>query len=166
MELDELQQKVYLNALGSRGSRPDRRRPVYGAGHLHVISFLRRLAPVAAHVLRLFSPSVRHVLPMKNRLKVLRAERNWTQRVGRALEVRQTINAIETGKFDPSLRSPSGPRLFGLRIEEIFHDDDRKSCDETNRINALYLPVVFDYAEHSLMFPESRFRQLQSFAPN
>jgi putative transcriptional regulator len=62
---------------------------------------------------------------MKNRLKVLRAERDWTQaQLADALDVsRQTINAIETGKFDPSL--PLAFRaagLFGLRIEEIFND--------------------------------------------
>jgi putative transcriptional regulator len=67
---------------------------------------------------------------MKNRLKVLRAERNWTQaELADALDVsRQTINAIETGKFDPSLSLAfRSARLFGLRIEEIFHDEDRRS---------------------------------------
>jgi putative transcriptional regulator len=62
---------------------------------------------------------------MKNRLKVLRAERDWTQaQLADALEVsRQTINAIETGKFDPSLPLAfRAARLFGLRIEEIFND--------------------------------------------
>ena len=63
---------------------------------------------------------------MKNRLTDLRAERAWTQadlarRVGVS---RQTINAIETGKFDPSL--PLAFRLanlFNLKIEEIFIHD-------------------------------------------
>jgi len=62
---------------------------------------------------------------MKNRLKVLRAERNWTQaELAQALDVsRQTINALETGKFDPSLPLAfRAARLFGLSIEEIFHD--------------------------------------------
>ena len=65
---------------------------------------------------------------MKNQLKVLRAERNWTQaELADALEVsRQTVNAIETGKFDPSLPLAfRAARLFGLHIEEIFHDEDR-----------------------------------------
>ncbi|MDA3860535.1 MAG: helix-turn-helix transcriptional regulator [Melioribacteraceae bacterium] len=63
---------------------------------------------------------------MKNRLKVLRAERDWTQAdLATALEVsRQTINAIETGKFDPSLPLAfKAARLFGLKIEDIFQDD-------------------------------------------
>ena len=60
---------------------------------------------------------------MKNRLKVLRAERNWSQsELADRLEVsRQSVNAIETGKYDPSL--PLAFRLaqlFELRIEEIF----------------------------------------------
>jgi len=60
---------------------------------------------------------------VKNRLKVLRAERDWTQAdLARELDVsRQTVNAIETGKYDPSL--PLAFRLagvFGLAIEEIF----------------------------------------------
>jgi putative transcriptional regulator len=70
---------------------------------------------------------------MKNRLKVLRAERNWTQSdLANALEVsRQTINAVETGKFDPSLSLAfRASRLFQLRIEEIFHDEDPRSPGE------------------------------------
>jgi putative transcriptional regulator len=64
-------------------------------------------------------------LPMKNRLKVLRAERDWTQAdLAQALEVsRQTVNAIETGKYDPSLPLAFRlARLFGLSIEDIFQD--------------------------------------------
>src|SRR6185369_3237351 len=60
---------------------------------------------------------------MKNRLKVLRAERDWSQAdLADKLEVsRQSVNAIETGKYDPSL--PLAFRiadLFGLAIEDIF----------------------------------------------
>lgn len=63
---------------------------------------------------------------MKNILKVLRAERDWTQaELAAVLEVsRQTINAIEKGKFDPSLPLAfKAARLFELSIEEIFHDE-------------------------------------------
>lgn len=63
---------------------------------------------------------------MKNRFKVLRAERNWTQAdLARALDVsRQTINAIEKEKFDPSLPLAfKAARLFGMRIEDIFDDE-------------------------------------------
>ena len=63
---------------------------------------------------------------MKNRLKVLRAERDWTQaRLATELEVsRQTVNAIEKGKFDPSLPLAfKAARLFGMTIEEIFQDE-------------------------------------------
>ncbi|WP_204993757.1 helix-turn-helix transcriptional regulator [Sphingopyxis sp. Geo48] len=63
---------------------------------------------------------------MKNRLKVLRAERDWSQQdLAERLEVsRQSVNAIETGKYDPSL--PLAFRiadLFSMRIEEIFQRD-------------------------------------------
>ena len=64
---------------------------------------------------------------MKNTLKVLRAERDWSQAdLGERLNVsRQTINAIETGKYDPSLPLAFQiARLFGQRIEEIFTPDE------------------------------------------
>ena len=63
---------------------------------------------------------------MKNRLKVLRAERDWTQAdLAERLDVsRQTINAIEKGKFDPSLPLAfKASRLFGLTMGEIFQDE-------------------------------------------
>lgn len=62
---------------------------------------------------------------MKNRLPELRAERRWSQaELAERLEVsRQTINAIETGKYDPSLPlALKMGRLFGLKVEEIFDD--------------------------------------------
>lgn len=63
---------------------------------------------------------------MRNRLKVLRAERNWSQaELADRLEVsRQSVNAIETGKYDPSL--PLAFKIadvFGAPIEEIFLRD-------------------------------------------
>ena len=64
---------------------------------------------------------------MKNRLKVLRAERDWTQAdLAAALGVsRQTVNAIEKQKFDPSLPLAfKAARLFELAIEEIFYDEE------------------------------------------
>jgi putative transcriptional regulator len=62
---------------------------------------------------------------MKNRLKVLRAERDWSQAdLAERLDVsRQSVNAIETGKYDPSLPLAFKiARLFGLPIEQIFSD--------------------------------------------
>lgn len=60
---------------------------------------------------------------MNNRLKILRAERNWSQQdlAERLAVSRQSVNAIETGKYDPSL--PLAFRiaeLFGLAIEQVF----------------------------------------------
>jgi putative transcriptional regulator len=67
---------------------------------------------------------------MKNRLKVLRAERDWTQaNLADELGVsRQTINAIEKEKFDPSLPLAfKVARLFELSIEDIFQDTPSKT---------------------------------------
>ncbi|HEX5262039.1 MAG TPA: helix-turn-helix transcriptional regulator [Phenylobacterium sp.] len=62
---------------------------------------------------------------MKNRLKVLRAERDWSQaELAERLDVsRQSVNAIETGKYDPSLPLAFRiARLFGMPIEAVFED--------------------------------------------
>lgn len=61
---------------------------------------------------------------MNNRLKELRAERGWSQgHLAEALQVsRQTVNAIENGRYDPSLPLAfTIAALFALRIEDIFH---------------------------------------------
>ncbi len=66
---------------------------------------------------------------MKNRLRVLRAERGWSQaELGDRIGVsRQAVNAIETGKHDPSLPLAFRlGRLFGLSIEEIFEDEPNR----------------------------------------
>jgi putative transcriptional regulator len=63
---------------------------------------------------------------MKNRLRVLRAEREWSQAdLAERLEVsRQSVNAIETGKYDPSLPLAFKlARVFGTTIEAIFSDE-------------------------------------------
>lgn len=63
---------------------------------------------------------------MKNRLKVLRAERDWSQAdLAERLDVsRQSVNAIETGKYDPSLPLAFKiARLFDMPIEAIFQDE-------------------------------------------
>lgn len=64
---------------------------------------------------------------MKNRLKVLRAERDWSQAaLAERLDVsRQTVNAIETGKYDPGLPLAFRiSKLFALPIEIIFEPDE------------------------------------------
>jgi putative transcriptional regulator len=63
---------------------------------------------------------------MKNRIKVLRADKNWSQAelAERINVARQSVNAIETGKADPSL--PLGMRIaraFGVRVEDVFSED-------------------------------------------
>ena len=60
---------------------------------------------------------------MKNILKILRAERDWTQaELARQLDIsRESINAIETGRYDPSLPLAFEiARLFGKKIEDVF----------------------------------------------
>jgi putative transcriptional regulator len=67
---------------------------------------------------------------MKNRVRNLRAERNWSQaELGARVGVsRQAIIAIETGKFDPSLPLAFKlARLFKLRIEDIFDSEGKES---------------------------------------
>jgi len=66
---------------------------------------------------------------MKNRLKVLRAARNWSQAdLALRLDVsRQAVNAVETGKYDPSLPLAFKiARLFEMSIEEIFDDGEHR----------------------------------------
>ena len=65
---------------------------------------------------------------MKNRVRDLRTERGWSQgELGQRLEVsRQTVNAIETEKYDPSLPLAFKiARLFGKRIEDVFSPNSR-----------------------------------------
>ncbi len=76
---------------------------------------------------------------MKNRLKVLRAERDWTQaNLADELGVsRQTVNAIEKGKFDPSLPFAfKVARLFELSIEDIFQDNPTTPTTTPNAVRA------------------------------
>ncbi len=71
---------------------------------------------------------------VENRLRVLRAERGWSQaELGGRLGVsRQAVNAIETGKHDPSLPLAFRlARLFDMRIEEIFTDERDGATDGT-----------------------------------
>lgn len=69
---------------------------------------------------------------MRNRLRVLRAEREWSQadladKLGAS---RQTVNAIETGRYDPSLPLAFKiARLFSLHIEEIFLDEAAEAAE-------------------------------------
>jgi putative transcriptional regulator len=65
---------------------------------------------------------------MKNRLKILRATHDWSQaELAERLDVsRQAVNAIETGKYDPSLPLAFKlARLFNMTIEEIFDDSEQ-----------------------------------------
>ena len=68
---------------------------------------------------------------MRNRVKVLRAERDWSQaRLAQEVRVsRQTVHAIETGKYDPSLPLAFRfARLFGLAIEGVFFPGDGRDA--------------------------------------
>ena len=63
---------------------------------------------------------------MTNRLRLLRAERGWSQAelAARLRVSRQTVNAIETGRYDPSLPLAFAlARVFGIAIEQIFEPD-------------------------------------------
>ncbi|HAH11719.1 MAG TPA: transcriptional regulator [Alphaproteobacteria bacterium] len=68
---------------------------------------------------------------MKNRLRALRAERNWSQAelAARLGVSRQTVNALETERYDPSLTLAFKiAKLFSLRIEEVFDGEDGGAC--------------------------------------
>jgi putative transcriptional regulator len=70
---------------------------------------------------------------MRNRLKVLRAERDWSQAtLAAALGVsRQTANAIETGRYDPSLPLAFAiAKVFEVRIEDIFFPDQMEGSND------------------------------------
>ncbi|MEK7241051.1 MAG: helix-turn-helix transcriptional regulator [Gemmatimonadota bacterium] len=70
---------------------------------------------------------------MRNQLRVLRAERDWSQaELAALLDVsRQTVNAIETGKYDPSLPLAFAlARLFGRRIEDVFFPVEQAPPDD------------------------------------
>ncbi len=74
---------------------------------------------------------------MKNRLRVLRAEREWSQAdlAGRLGVSRQTVNAIETGKYDPSLPLAFDmAELFQLRIEDIFQREGKSESQAQTRL--------------------------------
>ena len=73
---------------------------------------------------------------MKNRVKVLRAERDWSQQdLAEKLDVsRQTINAIETQKYDPSLPlALKIGKLFAQPVEQIFSLDDQTAAETQRR---------------------------------
>lgn len=68
---------------------------------------------------------------MNNRIRVLRAEKRWSQaELAERLEVsRQTVNAVENGKYDPSLPLAFKiARLFELKIEEVFKPDGHREA--------------------------------------
>jgi putative transcriptional regulator len=73
---------------------------------------------------------------VKNNLRVLRAERDWSQaELADALGVsRQTVNALETGKYDPSLPLAFKiARLFDRMIEEVFEPNESSSSTEDRK---------------------------------
>jgi putative transcriptional regulator len=70
---------------------------------------------------------ISEAIDMKNRIRVLRAEKNWTQaELAKRLNVsRNTMNAIENNRYDPSLSLAFRlAKLFGLRMEDVFQDED------------------------------------------
>lgn len=73
---------------------------------------------------------------MKNLLRELRAQRGWSQAdLAKELDVsRQSVNAVETGKFDPSLPLAFRiARVFGMAIESIFMDESTNSRNEVKQ---------------------------------
>src|SRR5271169_4878116 len=82
-----------------------------------------RRAWFAAHSVEFWPHLLLLAAPMKTRLRVLRAEKEWSQaELATAVNVtRQTINSIETGRYDPSLPlAIKIARLFGKHVEDVF----------------------------------------------
>jgi putative transcriptional regulator len=77
---------------------------------------------------------------VRNRLRVLRAERGWSQAelAGRLEVSRQTVNAIETERYDPSLRHAFKiAQIFGKLLEEVFEPEGaRQDRDDTGPIDS------------------------------
>jgi len=70
---------------------------------------------------------IAEAIDMKNRIRVLRAEKNWTQaELAKELDVsRNTMNAIENNRYDPSLSLAFRiAKLFRLKMEDVFQDED------------------------------------------
>jgi putative transcriptional regulator len=95
---------------------------------------------------------------LQNRIKVLRAENAWSQaRLAEELGVsRQTINAVETGKYDPSLTLAFDlARVFGKKIEDIFTPDanapERARKEKRLAIDASAGQLPFPELDVSLM---------------
>ncbi len=87
---------------------------------------------IPADVLRDWFGGFDKEIQMKNRLRVLRAEQKWSQaEVAERLGVsRQTVNAVETEKYEPSITLAfKMARLFDTRIEDIFQFDDNSNAE-------------------------------------
>jgi len=70
---------------------------------------------------------IAETIDMQNRIRVLRAEKNWTQaELAKRLDVsRNTMNAIENNRYDPSLSLAFRiAKLFRLKMEDVFQDED------------------------------------------
>jgi putative transcriptional regulator len=82
---------------------------------------------ITSTLLDIATRNVYRCTAVKNRIRVLRAERSWSQgRLAELLQVsRQTVNAIETGRYDPSLPLAFRiARLFGRSIEGVFEPEE------------------------------------------
>ena len=128
-DIDEMQQKKMSGCSGHLIGGND--------SHLYCLQFYGESGPASSQRLmgRGGVGSVLHrrnvvdglAVQVRNDLKVLRAQRSWTQaRLAEELGVsRQTVNALEAGRYDPSLPLAfTIARVFGLTIEEIFFPDD------------------------------------------
>src|SRR5688572_21057863 len=110
-----------------RGNRPDGARPAAACARVPspALQLPRRMAD-SVHAVFCRSGVELAAVQMKNRLRALRAERNWSQAdLAEKLGVsRQTVNAVETERYEPSLSlSFKVARLFAMTIEDIFQPE-------------------------------------------